>query len=248
VTPFLLKALILPLSAGAIISLWISAYAYEPWSGLLVNLAAGFVVTVMTVLYVDVVLHRHHVAQWKSVKERVCLRVERLANVSITSVRISLRVGTEVLDRDYSVANNTSTRRALMTEVAEDVLTNEMRNIRNLDAKGWSLLANNLQGASENADRILATFGPHLERELTEGILALQDAIGAALASYSTFPDIFGVAPDKLPKRMDGSSSIPTQNTLYAGMEVDLKQLLAVAAGLLRTLERGRPGLGMLHT
>ncbi len=236
---FLVKALVIPLAVATGLALWTSVYVSEPWAGLLVNLAAGFVGTVMTVLYVDVVLQRHNATQWQAVGQRVNMRVEGLANVSISTVRSALRIGTEVLDRGGDVANDAAKRRKMMTGVAEGVLTQEVSRIRDLDVKGWEVLSRNLQGASGLADRLLATFGPRLAPEITDGILNLQDIIGKVLSAYSIFPDIFGVPADRLPTKRDGSSTVPTQQALYANAETDLEQVLAVAAGLLRALQDG---------
>jgi len=191
----------------------------------------------MTVGYVDVVLHRNDAAQWKAVGERVNMRVEGLANVSISSVRKALLIGTEVFDRGGNVAIDTAKRRRMMTGVAEGVLTQEIGKIHDLDVKGWELLERTLQGTSTSAVRILATFDTRHEPDLTYGIITLQDVIVKVLSSSPIFPDIFGVTSNDLPTRHGGSSSIPIQQKLYANAEIDLRQLLSITAGLLRTLE-----------
>ena len=124
-----------------------------------------------------------------------------------------------------------------MTGVAEGVLTQEIGKIHDLDVKGWELLERTLQGTSTSAVRILATFDTRHEPDLTYGIITLQDVIVKVLSSSPIFPDIFGVTSNELPTRHDGSSSIPIQHKLYANAKINLRQLLSIAAGLLRTLE-----------
>ncbi len=236
-TNFLLKALVIPLFVATTVALWLSTLVSEPWAGLLVNLAAGFVGTVLTVLYVDVVLERHSAHRWKSVRERVNTRVERLANTSISSVRVALRFGPDVLDTAGNFANDTGSRRKAMIGIAEGVLSHNVGRIRDLDGNGWKLLARDLRGASELADQLFATFGTRIDAEPNEKMFNLQDIIGTVLGFYTIFPDLLGVPADKLPTKRDGSSSIAMQQTLYANSEAALMQLLAGAADLLRSLD-----------
>lgn len=234
---FLCKSLIIPLAIATVAAVWMSVYLCEPWAGLLINLAAGFVGTMMTVLYVDVILKRHEAAQWSSVEQRVNMRVEGLANVCISSVRSSLGVGAEILDDVIGFAADTKRRRATMTRIAEGLLTENVGNIRNLNKQGWALLSTHLQGAVSLADRLLSTFGPRLDPALTDGILNLQEVAGKMTSAFSIFPDIYGAPVESLPTKRDGSSSIPMQTALYANAEADLKLLLVAAARLLRVIE-----------
>ena len=96
---YLIKALVLPLLALTIAAMLASVYVREPWSGLLVNLAASFVGAIITVGYIDVVVRRHERKQWVAVKARVEKHVERIANVCVHSIRGALgleRGGLEV--------------------------------------------------------------------------------------------------------------------------------------------------------
>ena len=53
---------------------------------------------------------------------------------------------------------------------------------------------------------------------------------------YSTFPDIFGVPKESLPRKIDGSSSVPSQRALYEITSNDIEKLLSLCSKLLRTL------------
>ncbi len=238
---FLVNALVIPLLALTACTLWASGHVREPWTGLLVNLAAGFVGTVMTVVYIDVVLRRHESAQWQDVGKRVAVRVERLANVIISSIRTGLELGTDMLDLSTGVGSDTTKRRQMMIAAVESAIIPEVHRIEELDVKRWRLLITNLQEASLYADQLLGHFSLRLDAAMTGGVLNLQDLVGDILASYSTFPDIFGVPIESLPRKKDGSSSTPLQLGLYANAENTMIQLLSVSAGLLRKLEAGPP-------
>lgn len=60
---YLLKALALPLLVLTAAAIGASVLVHEPWSGLLVNLAASFVGSIITVFYIDVVMRRHERVQ-----------------------------------------------------------------------------------------------------------------------------------------------------------------------------------------
>lgn len=233
---FLAKALVIPLAVATGLVLWLSCCVREPWSGFLVNMAAGFVATIMTVFYVDVVLRRHESAQWSAVRARVDSRFEFVANACITSVRTALGVGIESLDRRRASSGSPAERRQVISEFAEKVLPKQLGGVRRVDAEGWRILVRSLQGVSAHSDRLLGQFGPRLEPALMARLLSVQDSIAKVCNPYDIFADFFGVAVDKLPSKLDGSSSIPLQDALYEEAERDLRQLLVECAGFLRAL------------
>lgn len=70
-----------------------------------------------------------------------------------------------------------------------------------------------------------------------DAVLELQETADGIVIQYSTFPDIYGVPPDRLPPKRDGSSSVPTQNSLNDYATRQLAKLLSQSAGLLRSLD-----------
>ena len=56
--------LIVPLIAGAALTMLAALYTPEPWRSLLVNISAGLLGSLVTVLYVDQMLRRREQSEW----------------------------------------------------------------------------------------------------------------------------------------------------------------------------------------
>jgi len=210
---------------------------HEPWSGLLVNLSASFVGSIITVFYIDAVMKRHERVQWTAVKAKVEKFVERVANVSVMGCRIALGVGSEAVDFGPNVAFHSREFRRRMAEFAENMLTPMLPAVRDLDEKTWKTLADNLQAASACADRVVGLFGSRIGAPVMDAMLELQETAEGIVIQYSTFPDVYGVPPDHLQPKRDGSSSVPSQNGLYDHTTGQLRKLLSQCASLLRSLD-----------
>lgn len=235
---YLVIWLLLPLMLLAIVAIALTHWTCEPITGLLVNLSATFIGAIITVWYVDRVVERHEARQWEQVKIKLANRIERAANVCINSIRTALGVSADVVFPFASDADP-KVRRLKMEEMANSVLAPRITELNNLDQKGWLSLAGNLQNAFGYVDQLLAEFALRLEPRLTEALMTLQDRIGSILSSHATFPDIFGVAPNNLPAKLDGSSSISTQRALYEIARRDVGMLLSAAIDVLHCLDDG---------
>ncbi len=84
--------LVLPLLSAAALAMLGGFYAPEPWRSLLVNISAGLLGSIITVLYVDQILRRRERAEWANVSRHVGERVSRLAIATASSVRLALRL------------------------------------------------------------------------------------------------------------------------------------------------------------
>jgi len=73
--------LLIPLMTGAAALFAASFFAPEPWRSLLVNLAAAFVGSVVTVFFVDAVLRRQRQVEWEAVRRRTNNRLSRVGHV-----------------------------------------------------------------------------------------------------------------------------------------------------------------------
>lgn len=234
---YLLKALLLPLLALAVAAMWGSVHVSEPWSGLLVNLAASFLGSVITVFYIDALISRHERAQWTAVKARVEKHVERVANVCVMAIRTALRVGPEAAYFGPDVAFHSKEFRDNAAHLAENVLAPMLPMMRDMNEEAWSTLAQNLQAASKCADHAFGLFGPHIGARVTDEVLQLQETADGIVVMYFTFPDIYGVPSDRVTPRTDGSSSLPTQNALYHSAIQQLTKLLSECANVYRSLD-----------
>ena len=88
--------LVIPLIAVAALSALV--HLIWPADGFFLNLAAGFIVSLVTVLYVNWILRRHETERWKGADSRIQARLNKLASTTITGIRTSFGYGTEVFD------------------------------------------------------------------------------------------------------------------------------------------------------
>jgi hypothetical protein len=210
----------------------VSKHIPDPWEGLAVNLAAAFLGSIVTIFYVDVVLRHHQEAMWKKVRFQVFKRLERVANGSISSVRLAF--GLKPPDLHYST--DLSLIRAELLRLAEDVLVPAHPQVERMDQTKWQLFARNLQGTTQEIDRILTLFSRNLTPDYTSLLLEIQEVALGILSQYSTWPDLLGVAEESLPLRNDGSSTVPYVRALKKLISRDVEQLLAKCAEVLHSL------------
>ena len=108
----LVTQLVLPLVAAAALSALL--HLRWPADGFFLNLAAGFVGSLVTVGYVDWILRRHETERWKEADSRFQARLSKLAFTTIIGIRTSFGYGTEVFDR---VAMMTGSPEVMRNEV-----------------------------------------------------------------------------------------------------------------------------------
>ena len=96
---YILRRLILPLSFAACLSLVAGYYLKGLFHDLLVNLAATFVGSILTVVYIDAVLQRRQQLCWEGLRSRAAKRLFALANSCITLLRVPLKVSSPPLTR-----------------------------------------------------------------------------------------------------------------------------------------------------
>jgi hypothetical protein len=124
-----------------------------------------------------------------------------------------------------------------MIRVAEEVLPGEISGVRNMNPEEWRRFSVGLQSSSEMGDRLLGLFGKDFAPRINELVLDIQDASQSVASSYALWPELLGVPAEKLPRRRDGSSSLPTQQAWYKLVERDSVKLLKLCGELLRNLD-----------
>jgi hypothetical protein len=229
---YLSTRLVLPLLAAVAACMLVSKHVPDPWEGLAVNLAAAFLGSIVTIFYVDVVLRHHQDAMWKKVRSQVFMRLERVANSSISSVRLAF--GLKPPDLHYST--DLSLIRRELLRLAEEVLVPARLGVEQMDQARWRIFALNLQGATQEVDRILTLFSRNLTPDYTSLLLEIQEVALGILGQYSTWPDLLGVPEQSLPLKSDGSSTVPHLRALETLIASDIEQLLAKCSQVLRSL------------
>ena len=232
---YMTTRLLLPLLAGAAGFFAAAFICPEPWRSLLVNLAAAFVGSVITVFFVDAVLKRQKQAEWEGVRLRTNRRLIKLGQSGIGTVRLALQIqARDVFQQDDS--SNLERMHSESIRLAESVLPARLDDLHNLDEQGWKNLAGNLRNLSLLCDQLLSLFGRDLRADVTRLVLDIQTAAEAATTAYITFPDLMGIPDDRLPKRRDGSSTISLRNGWTDLSCKELGRLCRLCAELLRQL------------
>jgi hypothetical protein len=200
-----------------------------------VNLAAAFVGSVVTVFFVDAVLRRQRQVEWEDVRLRTNHRLIKLGQSGITTVRLALQIeARDVFQRDDS--SKLARMHSESIRLAESVLPARIDDLQFLDEQGWRLLATNLRNLCLLCDQLLGLFGRDLKADVTRLVLDIQTAAEGATTAYMVFPDLMGVPNDRLPTKRDGSSTIALRDGWIEMSCKELNRLCSLCAELLRRL------------
>jgi len=235
--PYMWKRLIVPLSCAACASLVASHFLRGLPHDLLINLAATFVGSILTVAYIDVVLRRHQELRWAGLRSRAAKRLFALANNCITSVRGALKVSARVIDGSDEPTLDLRVMRTRMIRVAQQILPQEISQLRDISSADWRRLSSGLQASIEIGDRLLDLFGRDFPPQIAELVLDIQSAAQGVVSQYALWPDLLGVPADELPVRRGGSSSLPLQQGAYQLATREALRLLKLCAELLGQLD-----------
>ena len=225
----LFTQLVLPLLAAAALSALV--HLRWPADGFFLNLAAGFVGSLVTVGYVDWILRRHERERWMEADSRIQARLSKLASATITGIRTSFDYGMEVFDRVAVMTGSPEVMRKELLRVAIHVLspTAEVR-IAALNQEQWRSFAADLQRASTECGALLDRFGHRLEPKTIAAILDLQEHLESARTFWRVFPDVAGVPVAQLPKM-----NTPPEEMQAAWCDLaarDIRKVLELSAAL----------------
>jgi fluoride ion exporter CrcB/FEX len=232
-TSYLSYNLVLPLILLASLCMVAAFCLREPWAGLAVNMAATFLGSIVTVFYIDVILKHHEDIQWKKVRTRVFRSVERIGIVGVTSTRTAFSIE---LSDSVLLLTHPQLVRSEMIRLADHVLVPSHPHLKRMDEKNWRTFAINLQGMTQEIDRLLSLFKRNLDADYMLLLLEIQDAASLVLNNYSIWPDLLGVPERSLPPKTDGSSAIPLQRDVITAASKEIDGLLAKCSQLLALL------------
>ena len=195
------------------------------------NLAAGFVGSLVTVFYIDWILQRHEHDRWKDANSRIASRLRRLAAGTITGIRTSFGYGTEIFDQGAMASGTDRSMHSEVRRVAANVLTPAATfKVAALDVAGWKGFAAHLQAAAAECGVLLDRFGHRLPPDTISTLLDLQQALESAQTFWQVFPDIAGVPKAQLP-----ATNTPPEELQAAWCELvakDVRKVLECATRL----------------
>jgi len=237
---FLLKRLVVPLCAAAVASMLLSLFLCDPWRSLLINLAATFLGSIVTVFFVERIIRRSEEQRWARFRGHVGKQVTILANATASIVRNALALPPpDTLNVD--LANDPARMRQLMINLIEGELLPASSRIEQMDQDDWRIFARNLLGAIRNCELLLSLFGPKLDAEITALVLDLYEKAREVLVPYEILPDLLGVPFDELKPNRRGESSVPIVKAMLKGVIRDVEQLLRICVVLLREIGERLP-------
>ena len=225
----LVTQLVMPLGAAAALSVLV--HLRWPADGFFLNLAAGFVGSLVTVGYVDWILRRHERELWKEADSRIQARLSKLASTTITGIRTSFGYGTEVFDRVAMMTGSPEVMRKEVLRVAIHVLSpTASARVAALNQDQWKTFAAHLQRASTGCGVLLDRFGHRLEPETIAAVLDLQEHLESAQTFWRVFPDVAGVPVAQLPKMNSPPEEMQTAWCELAAR--DIRKVLELSAML----------------
>lgn len=221
--------LVLPLVAAAVLSGLI--HLRWPAEGFFLNLAAGFVGSLVTVGYIDWILGRQERETWMGADSRIRVRLRKLSSATITGIRTSFGYGTDVFDRMAMMTGNQEVMRKEVLRIATHVLapTAESR-IAGLNQEQWRSFAAHLQRSSAECGLLLDRFGHRLEPKTIEAVLDLQEHLDSAQTYWRVFPDVAGVPAAQVPKMTTPTEEMQTAWCQLAAR--DVRRVLEVSTVL----------------
>jgi hypothetical protein len=234
VKTFLFKWLVIPLSAAAVLSMLVSLCVSDPWRSLLVNLAATFLGSIVTVFFVETILRRNEEQRWKKFQGHVGKQVSILANGAASSVRNALAIPPPDIRNEEGIMPNPAEMRQMMIAMIEEDLLPATARLEQMDQEDWRIFARNLYGAMRNCELLLSLFGSKLDAEVAALVLDLHEKAREVMIPYEIFPDLLGVPFEKLKPNRRGQSSVPLVRAMLQKAMRDVEQLLRICVALLR--------------
>jgi len=227
--------------------MFISVFICDPWRSLLVNLAATFLGSIVTVFFIDGILRRREEQRWERVKTHVGRQTSILVNGVASSVRTALGIDPADAFDDPGVVENQTRLREVMTDFIERELLPSTQGLFRINQDGWRNFAANLRNAIFSCDRLISLFGTNLDPRITGMILDLQEQARAVLDTYEILPDMLGVPFNQLRPNRRGQSSVPIVRAMVHGAILNTDAMLRTCATLLREIGRSFPEpLGVL--
>ena len=225
----LVTQLLLPLVAAT--ALAILVHLRWPADGFFLNLAAGFIGSIVTVGYIDWILQRHEEERWREADSRIASRLRNLATATITGIRTSFGYGTDIFDRHTMASGDLGLMQAEVVRVATHVLSpGADARVAALDGTQWKSFVSHLQRVSMECGVILDRFGHRLQPRTIATVLDLQQHLESAQTFWRVFPDIAGVPVTQLPR-----TKTPPQELQAAWCEItatNVRKVLELATQL----------------
>ncbi len=239
---FLLVGLVAPLAVASTVLILVSFRASEPWRSLLINLAAGLLGSMITVLYVEKVIQRNEREEWTKVLGHVGKQVNILANGTTTSLRLALglRMPRPSAD-DVEVVRDPHRMREMMINLIENQLLPQISQLAEMNQKDWKTFATNMQSSVADTERILSLFSRNLDPTTMGLILDIHEGARTLLLDYMTWPDLLGVPLNDLKPNNRGESMVPFMRATYKLIISEAGQLLRTCRQLLREIDKHFP-------
>jgi hypothetical protein len=208
--------LVLPLLIASSVLLYLS----RPIStrDVTLNLATDVITIIITVIYVDWVLHRHDEAAWQRAEKYIAAEAAAIANSFIRDVAEHLRIRDHVFPRLDSTdlqklqLDVLSRVKRLDRFVIEDALSV-------LPKERWQTLIAIVEQRRYDSTPILSQYSSRMDPAQLESILEFRQQCSILISWFSIFGAYLGVPVSQLPKVKDGK---PEEYTVLATIRIGM--------------------------
>lgn len=237
---FLVRWLVIPLGLSALVSMLVSLCVPDPWRSLLVNLAATFLGSILTVFFVERVLRREEEQRWQKFQRHVGKQVTVLAIGAASSVRIALSIPPPDPRNDREAPTLAQIGQMTITMIEDDLL-HSIERLWQMDQDDWRIFAANLAGAMRNCELLLSLFGTKLDAEIAVLVLDLHEKAREVRIPYEVIPDLLGVPLEQLKPNRRGESTAPLVRSWLRLATTNVEELLRICVTLLQETAKRFP-------
>jgi len=238
---YLITRLVLPLSIVALAAIVLGCFF--PWQGLFINFFTTFIGILITVFYVNLILNEHEKLRWSGVTSRIYNRIEKMANLTISTVGTVFITGGEVYRHDILLSGDKKEIRKEVIQAANETIPLAIQlNIDGLNQDGWKKLLGVLSDAGKNWDRLAERYETYSEMspDILSSMFKISDGIDDMIANYILGSTIYGVPDGDLKPLNNGESPIVLKRWFYKQAIDTIFSILAATGELLLKLGENR--------
>jgi hypothetical protein len=198
--------LIVPLAALAILAFLVAYKRGE--QGLFINLATDFISIIITVFYVDWILHKFESEKWERVEKFISDEASLIASGLIGDFADSTSLHHNIYPQGSIELAEKGLLKETLDAISGNVRSLSRRDIiqalKGLNASEWKFFVESLEKRRGQSATLISQFGTRMKPEQLEAILRLRRAISAVISSYSLFKSLLGVPPERMPRLKSG--------------------------------------------
>lgn len=186
---------------GILAGLCVLVHQRWPADGFFMNLAAGFVGSIVSLGYIDYLIRRQESSRWAGADKVIEGRLRTYATAVASTIRSAFSIPPDaILSSQPDASNVADCQRQVVQWAVATIRPSAREHVRRMKPDNWRSLTNNVSDLWRRADDLLGAFGPRLSPEQLELLVSLQDHLARINVFYATFPEFAGTETHLLPK------------------------------------------------